>query len=301
VFERCGDEHGLCAARRLEALLHWNAAQAAAAIAAWEQAAEHARRAGDEDERSEILSWVATSLFFGPTTVAEAVRRCEEIRLQVSANPASTAWTLRSLAGLLAMDGEFETARQLLGEANAIFQEFGQTRYSSALDIDGIVEFLAGDLAAAERRLRVGYLALEEMGDRAFRPTTAAHLAEAVFAQGRDEDADRLTRVSEELAAADDLLTQVVWRRVRAKVLARQGRDDEAERLAREAVTIGESTDFLNTHADALVDLARIHHHAGRSTDANAAVAEALALYERKGNRVAAESVRTDLAVLDHV
>ena len=79
---------------------------------------------------------------------------------------------------------------------------------------------LAGDLAAAEGRLRAGYLALEEMGDRAFRPTTAAHLAQALYAQGRDEDAAPLTQISEELAARDDLLTQVVWRRVRAKVIA---------------------------------------------------------------------------------
>ena len=162
------------------------------------------------------------------------------------------------------MDGRFETARELLADANAIFEDLGQTRYSSVPDIDGIVEFLAGDLAAAERRLRAGYLALEEMGDRAFRPTTAAHLADAVYAQGRDDDAKRLTEISEELAARDDLLTQVVWRRVRAKVMARQGRIDEAEDLAQEAVTISASTDFLNTRADALVDLAKIYHQAGR-------------------------------------
>ena len=209
---------------------------------------------------------MATSLVLGPTAVPEAIRRCEEIRVEVSANPSSEAWTLRSLAGLHAMDGRFETARELLADANAIFEDLGQTRYSSVPDIDGIVEFLAGDLAAAERRLRAGYLALEEMGDRAFRPTTAAHLADAVYAQGRDDDAKRLTEISEELAARDDLLTQVVWRRVRAKVMARQGRIDEAEDLAQEAVTISASTDFLNTRADALVDLAQIHHQAGRRT-----------------------------------
>ena len=33
-----------------------------------------------------------------------------------------------------------------------------------------------------------------EVGDRAFRPTTAAHLAEALYAQGRDEDAGNSRR-----------------------------------------------------------------------------------------------------------
>ena len=37
VFERRGDDLGLCRARRLEAWLHWNEARAAAAAAAWER------------------------------------------------------------------------------------------------------------------------------------------------------------------------------------------------------------------------------------------------------------------------
>ena len=298
VFERCGDEHGLCRAWKLEALMQWNMARAATAAEAWDRAAEHARRGSDEDERSEILAWVASSMFFGPTPVPEGVRRCEEIRAEVVGNPGSEAWALRSLAGLHAMVGRFELARTLLAEANEIFGELGQTRYSSASDIDGIVELLAGDLGAAEGRLRTGYLALESMGDRAFRPTTAAHLAEALYAQGRDEDAEPLTEISEQLAARDDLLTQVVWRRVRAKVMARQGRIDEAEDLAQEAVTISEATDFLNTRADALVDLALIHRRAGRLDEARTAMATGIALYEAKGNRVAVDRTRAHLEVL---
>jgi hypothetical protein len=76
---------------------------------------------------------------------------------------------------------------------------------------------------------------------------------------------------------------------------------DEAEELAQEAVTIGESTDFLNTRADALVDLADIHRQAGRLDEANAAVAKGIALYEAKGNRVALERTRAHLAVLHQV
>ena len=204
-----------------------------------------------------------------------------------------------AVARRAARDGGPLRARpELLAEANEIFEELGQTRYSSASDIDGIVELLAGDLDAAEGRLRAGYLALEKMGDRAFRPTTAAYLAEALYAQGRDEDAGPLTEISEQLAAKDDLLTQVVWRRVRAKVMARQGRIDEAEDLAQEAVKISEATDFLNTRADALVDLAHIHRRAGRLDEARTAIAKGIALYEAKCNRVAVERTRAHLAVL---
>src|SRR5262249_10154093 len=153
---------GLCRARRLEAYLHWNAAHAAAAAEAWERAAEHARRAGDEDERSEILNWVASSMFFGPTPVPEGIRRCEEIRVEVSGNLASEAGPIRSLAGLHAMDGRFELARELLGESYSIFEDLGQSLNSWVPHVDGIVELLAGDPRAAEARLLAGYRALEE-------------------------------------------------------------------------------------------------------------------------------------------
>lgn len=298
IFERHGDEHGLCRAWRLQGVVHWHAARAAAAVEANEKAATHARLAGDEEERSQILSWIAASMVFGPTPVHEAIERCEEIRTEVAGNPASDAWALRSLAGLHAMDGHFEHARELLAAANAIFEELGQTRNSAAPDIDGIVEMLAGDLAAAEERLRSGYLVLEQMGDKAFRPTTAAHLAQALFAQGRADEALRFTLISEDLGGDEDLLTQVVWRGVRSRILAGQGRLEEAEELARQAVTMGEATDFLNTHAGALLDLAQVHHQAGRFHEAEAAVAEALRLFEQKGNRVAARKVRAQLPVL---
>src|SRR4051794_2977180 len=298
IFERCGDEHGLCRAWQLQGLVQWNAARAAASIESRERAATHARLAGDEDERSEILSWVVTSMVFGPTPVGEAIARCDEIRVEVAGNQAAEAWVLRSLAGLHAMDGSFDLARELLAAANAIFHDLGQARNSAATDIDGIVEMLAGDLSAAEERLRAGYVVLEEMGDKAFRPTTAAHLSQALFAQGRADEALRFTHISEDLGLDDDLLTQVVWRGVRARIFAGQGRLDEAEELAREAVALSEATDFLNTQAGALLDLAQVCHDTGCIDEANAAAAEALRLFEQKGNRVAAGKVRETLPVL---
>jgi predicted ATPase/class 3 adenylate cyclase len=298
VFERFGDDHGLCRARRLEAWLHWNTARAEAAAEAWELAAAHARRAGDEEERSEILNWVASSMFFGPSPVPEAIRRCDDIRAEVSGNLGAEAWTVRSLAGLHAMEGRFELARDLLAESTAIFEELGQTLNSSVSHLDAIVEMLAGDPAAAESRLLEGYRALEEMGDKAFLSTTAAYLAQAVHAQGREDEAGSYTRISEELASRDDLLTQVIWRSVRAGLLARRDRIQEAEALAREAVTIAASTDFVTTQADALTELAAILQQRGRVEEAASAAAEGLSLYEQKGNIVGAGKIRTRLAVL---
>jgi predicted ATPase/class 3 adenylate cyclase len=301
VFGRYGDEHGLCRARRLEAWLHWNGARAAAAAEAWEQAAEHAHRAGDEDERSEILNWVASSIFYGPVPVADGIRRCEEIRREVSGNLAAEAWTLRALAGLHAMAGRTELARELLSSSRAMFEELGESLSSAVSHIEAVVEMLAGNLSAAEESLRWCYRVLEEMGDKAFLSTTAAYLAQVIYAQGRDEEAERFTERGEELAASGDIATQAMWRSVRAKVLVKRGDVDEAEQLAREALAFAEQTDFLNHRAEARIDLAVILQDAGRIDEACAALSDGLALYQQKGNVVAARNARGHFGELARV
>jgi predicted ATPase len=296
IFRRAGDEHGLCGALRLDAWRHWIAAQVDAAAAAWEEAATHARNAGDEYERIEILGWIASSLFLGPTHVTDGIRRCEAILAEVESNLAATADVLRPLAGLHAMQGRFDEARELLATSDAAFQELGLTLSSAVSHHAAEVELLAGDPVAAERSLRRGYAALDEMGDRALLSTTAAFLGQALLAQGRLHEAESLAEMSAELAAGDDLVTQVLWRGVRARSLVGHGRPDEAERLAREAVGLAERTDLVNHRGDALTDLAMVLRQVRREDEARRAFGDALRLYEAKGNAVAAEGVQSHLA-----
>jgi tetratricopeptide (TPR) repeat protein len=298
VFERCGDHQGLCNARRLDAWLHWNEAHAAAAAEAWEQAAAHARLAGNEHARAEILTWIASSLWFGPTAVAEGIRRCEEIRSAVSGHLESEALALRHLGGLHALDGRFDLARPLFATSNAVFEDLGLTLNAATSQNEAAMEMLAGDAQAAEASLRAGFEALEQMGEQAFLSTTAAFLARAVFSQGRVAEAEELAQRSAQLTAPGDLLTQVLWRGVQARVLATRGRLDDAEALAREAVALAERTDFLVYHGDALIDLAFILRDAGRTAEAAAAATEGLHLHVQKGNVVTAGTIRTDLGDL---
>ena len=283
IFERCDDHHGLCSARRLEAWLHWNEARAAAAAEAWERAAAHASGAADEHARAEILTWIASSLWFGPTPIAEGIRRCEEIRSEVSGHLDAEALTLRHLAGLHAMNGHFDLARSLLATSNGVFEDLGLTLNAATSHNEALIEMLAGDYAAAEASLRSGFEALTEMGEQAFLSTTAAFLARAVFAQGRVDEAEDLAQLSAKLAATGDLLTQVLWRGVQARVLARRGRLEGAEALAREAVSLAEQTDFVVYRGDALVDLAHILQDAGRTDEAAAAAAGGPAAPRAKG------------------
>ena len=140
---------------------------------------------------------------------------------------------------------------------------------------------LAGDPVAAEREIRRGYELLEQIGERGWLSTQAAYLAQALCAQGRYDEAERFTEISEEAGASDDVLTQVGWRQVRAKVLARRGDFERAEPLVREAVERSDETDSLNARGDARMDLAEVLRLAGRPQEAADAVGPALSLYER--------------------
>jgi predicted ATPase len=301
VFRRANDEYGLCDALRLRACVHWIEAQAGAAGEEWEKAAAHARRAGAEHDRIEILGWVASSLWWGPTPVAEALRRCEAIRSDVSGSLTAAAHVLQPLAGLHAMQGRFDRARELQADSVGAFEELGLTLSFAVSHTAAIVELLAGDPVAAERSLRRGWRAFEEMGYREELSSTAALLAHALLAQQRDEEAERFAELSQELAPADELMAQVMWRGARARSLAVRGRMEEAERLAREGAALAEKSDFMNDRGDAMFDLAVVLRQAGRPEDARTAFAGALRLYELKGNVVAAGRARAELAQLERV
>jgi predicted ATPase/class 3 adenylate cyclase len=288
VFERHGDDLGLCRARRLEAWLLWNDARAEAAAGAWERAATHARRIGDRHEHHEILTWIASSLWYGPTAAPEGIRRCEAMREEVRESPESEAAILRHLACLHAIVGQFAVARELINKSNATYAELGLTLHlASSEEHVAIVELLAGKPAAAETSLRAAYRTLEEMGERAFRSTIASTLALVILEQGRSEEAEALVEVSARLAATGDLLTQIRWRRVRARALASRADIQGAEALAREALEIAEKTDFINERADTLIDLSLVLEASRRFDEVAAAASKAVQLYKLKGNVVA--------------
>jgi ATP/maltotriose-dependent transcriptional regulator MalT len=152
----------------------------------------------------------------------------------------------------------------------------------------GCIELLAGDPAAAERELRPAYETLERMGNWANLGYVAPTLADALFMQGRDEEALRLTELTERITSTWDVQGQIAWRRVRAKLLARRGQVEEAKQLAHAATALAGRTDFVLEHAQAVADLAEVLRLAGESKESAAAVHEAIRLYEEKGNIAAA-------------
>jgi class 3 adenylate cyclase/tetratricopeptide (TPR) repeat protein len=289
ILEQAGDHVGLARAWRLRSELDIRALHWGARSEALERALDHARQAGDVREEAFIVGGLAQSLYFGPTPVEEAIERCEQflgdaVEAELEAAVGST------LAGLHAMRGDFDRARELWAAADGLYESLHLSfRRAARSYIPASIETLAGDYDAAERELRLGYETLEQMGEKSLRTTIAAFLAEALYRQGRDDEAERLTQISEELAGADDLVSQVLWRSVRAKILARRSEIENAEELGREVVQLASTTDFPELKALTARDLAEVLDAAGKRDEAQALVARAIEIYERKGNVVSAQ------------
>jgi DNA-binding SARP family transcriptional activator len=291
VFEAAGDDRSLSRAWRLTAYVEGaTRCRYGASIEAAERALTHCVRSGWST--AACLGDVSAALYYGPTPVAAAIRRCRS--LLKDADLAGEANVLAFLSGLEAMRGRFRDARRLIDRAEAIYDDLGQTAiaHGNCGTVRGQIELLAGDPVAAEHALRASYEALEAMGDRAYVATRAAELAEAVYRNGRRDEAWRLSEAAEQTGGADDLPTQFLWRTVRAKLLAQDNRLAEAEALAHEAVTLSEEAEAPSLRADVLLGLAEVLRLSGRAGEAAASAKHALELFEQKGNVVAADTAR---------
>jgi class 3 adenylate cyclase/tetratricopeptide (TPR) repeat protein len=299
-LEELGDDRGLAKAWRRIADAHWMMNQWAEHEQALDRALAHAKRAGDAREAAVALMRMPMAIYYGSTPVPEAIQRAGAILDRAAEAPIVQSTCLVCLAGLHAMSGRFENARDLLARGSAISKELGFRVWLAGFSLlSSEIEMLAEDPTAAERELRSGYGALEEMGERELLSMVAAELARAIYAQGRFEEAERFTDASEELAATADMASQISWRAVRAKILARRNEFAAAEELARGALALAEQTDGLNSQGRALMDLAEVLELAGRAGEAQPVVEQALHLFERKGNAVSARKARAVLSAFE--
>ncbi|HVL03274.1 MAG TPA: hypothetical protein VM386_02430, partial [Acidimicrobiales bacterium] len=289
-FERLGDDGGLAKGWSLLGLVNVTKGRFAPAQETWERAAAHAERAGERRDQLEALSWALLSAWAGPEPLVDGLHRCHAVLEAAGTDhkARATAMFMRALheAGL----GNIQDARRLIGQARALLEEVAMTTWMAGpmTQIVGLVELTAGDPAAAERALRWGDETLQTIGEMGWRPTLVALLAEAVYEQGRHEEAGALAKSCQDMAGSDDVWSQVLWRTVTGKVLARRGPADEGERLAREAVDLAATTDSPPVKGEALLGLAEVLELAGRGREASQTARQAVAVFERKGNTQAA-------------
>jgi predicted ATPase/class 3 adenylate cyclase len=298
LLEAQDDHEGLARAQRLLWIVHATASRNRDAEQAALRTMEHARLAGDHVMATRFSTSLAFAALYGPTHVQEAIDRCRRVLAETTGDRKAEALTLSVLARLEGMEGEFVDARAKYRRSRASLEELGWMLHAALTSlVSGPLEMAAGNLTAAEEELARDYAALQKMGERNYIATTAACLGEAKYRQGLYGEAEGFSAVSQEVAAADDVASQALWRCVRGKVLARAGDFGEAERLIDEAVGIIDRTDDLNQQGDTRLDLSEVLALAGRRDDAARAREEAAILFQRKGNVVSAARAKTRLSL----
>jgi tetratricopeptide (TPR) repeat protein len=243
--------------------------------------------------RTEVAAQLVVNVYFGSVPVSEAfdvLDRAANLRGQgISAR----AHDLRVRGAVLGMDDRFDEARASFDEADAIYDELGvpMMRVTTNQVVAETIR-LEGRLDDAERVLREMYEAYSSIGETGFNSTVCALLANVLNDQERFDEAETFARRSRELSAEDDFASQSEWRTAQARVLAHRGLFDEALVLVDEALAIAGGTDSIDWQAQVFETRGLVLQAADRGDDARAAYEQALALYTRKGNVVAAARVR---------
>jgi hypothetical protein len=123
-------------------------------------------------------------------------------------------------------------------------------------------------------------------------------LVDALFLQGRGQEARAPVELAARYVIDDDMDAQLGIRSSQAKLLLLDGDVGAAEERARGSVTLAASSDFTKGSVRALSVLADVLHRSGRPEEAAAVLTEAIGLCDQKGNLVRARELRTALEAL---
>ena len=240
-------------------------------------------------------NWLAVSYYMLPIPVDAAVARAEELLHDASGDTWAEADLLKPLSLLYAYLGRSADARAAIDRSQSIFAGFGAKLALAESAIPaGLVGLTIGDPVAAERYLRAGYETFHAMGERYFLVGITVMLAEALYDQGRFDEAAQMIEeplggMSSEFAARAAL--------VKAKLLARRGQFAAARRLADEGARLAPTASPL-AQATAHEARAEVERLAGAPGQAAARLRAALEIYEDRRATALAERARTALASL---
>ena len=298
VLDAAGDLQGLADAWLLAGKLRFDRNEWPAALEAMERAIAFGKQSGNH------RAWIVASHHLGnifmmsPIPADTAVERAEHVLQEVSSEPYAEEGVLMSLAIQYAYTGRIDDARAAIARSKAINNGFASklglafTAFSA-----GEIEMIAGDPAAAERCYREGYEAFRAMGERGYLGHLAGLLAEALYAQDRLDEAQQMIEEAETTAVSSQNHVWVLWRSVKAKVLARRGQFAAAMQLIAEAEEGISSAPWI-LRAMVPVAKAEVSRLAGDPDQAVASLNAALRIYEDRHAVPLAERVKAQLASL---
>ena len=299
LLESGNDLEGLAQVWLTVGKARFSAVDALGAEQALERAGAYARQSGNHRAELESRTWLVATFLELPIPADVAVGRAERLLEAAAGDPWGEAAILRELSLLYGYAGRFGDARAAYTRSRSEFTRAGaKLDWAMSAIPAGMTELIAGDFGAAEQILRHGAEAFQAMGERGYRSTAVAFLAEALYAQGRLDEAQQLTEDAEALAGAGDVISQAQWRATRAKLLARRGEPGAAARLADEALAQIPATSVDPLLGEVLIAKAEVLRLAGAPGDAGTSLRRALQLFEDRRMTPLAERTRAALAAL---
>jgi class 3 adenylate cyclase len=299
VLEAEGDLEGLAKAWELTGMIRMWLGDSPADQQAFERAMACARQAGHRRMQYWAASWLIATFIQLPIPVDAAILRTEQLLQTADGEPWAEADLLMPLSMLYAYAGRFADAREALARAQSVFRRSeAKIRWALPADRAGKIELIAGDPASAEQYLREAYQAYRAMGERGYLSSIAGWLAEALYAQGRLDEAQQVTEEAQAAAAPEDIDAQAWWRVVRAKVLARRGQSPAAQTLLDEAETLVSPTSWATLQAETLMARAEVDRLAGAPEQAETSLRAALRIYQDRHATPLAEQAAAALASL---
>jgi class 3 adenylate cyclase/tetratricopeptide (TPR) repeat protein len=299
VLEPLGDDRGLAHAWDVVRGVHWLRGQLSPARTAADRGIVHAERAGDVRQLGWHRIWRTAAAYFGPEpfdVVDEEMARDLEW-----ARHTGSLWLEALLVQPMgvreAARGRLDVGKPLIDRGIAIMSELGM-RLFGAGTVTNWVWYVTDDPVVAEAHLRESYATLLELREQSIVSDVASMLADALFAQGRYDEAEEIAAAAAAASVPDDVSAQVLPRAIRAKILARRGEADEPESLAREAVALAYTMDYVDLRAESLLALGVVLRLAGRTAEGDEATLRAAGVYEAKGNVLFAARARQALSAV---
>jgi predicted ATPase len=295
VLEAEGDLDGLADALIIVGKLRFVLGGALAGGEILERAITCARQSGHHRARMRASTWLATTFYVLPIPADAAVARTEELLRDASGDTWAEAFLLLPLSVLYAYLGRSADARAAIDRGQSLLAGFGVKLALAESALTAAVAVLTtGDPIATERYLRPSYQTFQAMGERFYVANMTVMLAEALYDQGRFDEAAQM--IEEPLDAASPFYAAKAAF-IKAKLLARHGQFAAARQLADEGARLAPAASPL---AQATIHEARaeVERLAGAPGQATARLRAALEIYEDRRAMALAGRVRSSLASL---
>jgi class 3 adenylate cyclase/tetratricopeptide (TPR) repeat protein len=200
---------------------------------------------------------------------AEALLRRAEALAAEDANARSRLAVLRLRAWLDSIRGDHEAALAGYRDQLEIVSDLGQAQgIGHAKSHLGKEELDVGHVDTAERLLRDAIRTFKALGDRGYLCEAQRSLAQALVAQGRVDEAEKVALEARRIVGAEDRYSRATTVLALGVVRAAQGRDEEAETLLRNALDSHTASGFRFGELEALEVLADFLRARGRDDEA---------------------------------